>query len=322
MSLPRLACMPNNGQPSTFAGPRWRSVFALADDQGGVMSRPQLIRAGVARWEITGHLRARRWRKVTSQVLALHNGPLSDHGHRWAAVLHGGPRAMLDGPAALIASGLERFATDRIRVSVPRGARVRRTRRYDIRQTRRWRADDLASGGIPRTRTPIAAVRAALWAKTDKQATYVLSLVVQQGLTNPQQLGTELLRVRRDKRRLLLHAVVNDLLGGARSLSEIDVVREPKRPGLPAPARQVLRTDRRGRYYLDLYRPDHGVVVEIDGFHHAWAENVVGDALRQNALVLQGDVVLRLPLLGLRLQPDEFFQQIADALAPGGQPAP
>lgn len=282
-----------------------------------MLSRAQLIGYGVARWEITSHLRARRWRKVGSSVVALHTGPLSDEGHRWAAVLQGGPRAMLDGAASLVASGLERFTVDRIRVSVPRGARVRRTRRYDIRQTRRWRADDVVGAGIPRSRPPTAAVRAALWAKTDKQASYVLALTVQQGLATPSQLGEELLRILRDKRRLLLHAVVNDLLDGARTLSEIDVARELERRGLPAPARQVLRKDRRGRYYLDLYWPDLGVVVEIDGIHHAWAENVVGDALRQNALVLDGDVVLRLPLLGLRLQPDAFFEQIGEALAAG-----
>lgn len=310
-----IAGMPNNGPLRTFTDPRWREVFAHADEQGGVMSRAQLIDAGVQRWEITGHLRARRWRKLTGQVVALHNGPVSDLGHQWAAVLHGGPRAMLDGSASLVASGLERFTIDRIRVSVPRGARVRRTRRYDIRQTRRWRVADLALGGVRRTRVPVAAIRAALWAKTDKQAAYLLSLVVQQGLATPEQLGVELLRVRRDKRRALLHAIVNDLLDGARSLGELDVVRELKRRGLPAPARQVLRKDRRGRYYLDLYWPDLGVVVEIDGIHHAWAENVVDDALRQNALVLDGDVVIRLPLLGLRLRPDDFFEQIGDALA-------
>ncbi|RHW24254.1 hypothetical protein D0Z08_25415 [Nocardioides immobilis] len=306
--------MPNNGPSRIFADECWAPVFALAREQGGVMSRAQLIDAGVPRWEITGHLRARRWRKVTGQVVALHNGPLTAEGHRWAAVLHAGPRAMLDGTAALLASGLERFTIDRIRVSVPRGARVRRTRRYDIRQTRRWHADDIAPTGIPRTRPAVAAVRAALWAKTDKQAGYVMTLTVQQGMATPAQLGEQLLRINRDKRRLLLHTLVNDLLSGARTLSEADVVRELRRRGLPPPARQVLRKDRRGRNYLDLYWPELGVVVEIDGIHHTWAENVVADALRQNSLAMAGDVVLGVPLLGLRLQPDEFFQQIADAL--------
>jgi len=124
----------------------------------------------------------------------------------------------------------------------------------------------------------------------------------------------EFLRIKRHRRRLLLHAVVNDLLDGARALGELEVARELKRRGLPPPARQVLRKDRKGRYFLDLYWPDLKLVVEIDGIHHAWVENVVGDALRQNSLAIAGDTVLRVPLLGLRLAPDEFYAQIAEAI--------
>ena len=235
-------------------------------------------------------------------------------GNMWAAVFQGGPRAHLDGVAALVAAGLERFECDRIRVSVPRGARVRRTRLFDIRQTRRWSAEDVMPSGIPRSRPAVAALRAALWAASDRQASLVLSMVVQQRLARPEDIGCELLRIRRDKRRALLHAVVNDLLDGAQSLGELDLTRELSRRGLPLPQRQVVRKDRRGRYYLDLYWPRYRLVVEVDGIQHTWAENIVGDALRQNALVLDGDAVLRLPLLGLRLQPDDFFAQIERAL--------
>jgi very-short-patch-repair endonuclease len=59
-------------------------------------------------------------------------------------------------------------------------------------------------------------------------------------------------------------------------------------------------------------------VVEIDGIHHAWAENVVGDALRQNCLAISGDTVLRLPLLGLRVCADDFLDQIEEALRANG----
>jgi very-short-patch-repair endonuclease len=124
--------------------------------------------------------------------------------------------------------------------------------------------------------------------------------------------------VRRDKRRALLALVINDLLDGARSLGELDVSRELRRRGMPAPDRQVLRKDAKNRYHLDLYWLEYGLVVEIDGIHHAWAQNIVGDALRQNSLVISGDVVLRLPLPGLRLQPDDFFDQIGDALTGRG----
>jgi very-short-patch-repair endonuclease len=80
----------------------------------------------------------------------------------------------------------------------------------------------------------------------------------------------------------------------------------------------MLRRDGKKRYYLDLYWERWGLVVEIDGIQHAWAENLVHDALRQNSLTLDGDVVLRIPLLGLRLAPDEFLDQIEEALAARG----
>jgi very-short-patch-repair endonuclease len=293
-------------------------VRELAELQDGVVSRRQVYAAGLTRWQVQANLRGDRWQRVADQSLCLHTGPLTDRAQRWAAVFQGGPRAQLDGAASLVESGLERFAIDRIRVSVPRGAKARRTPSYDIRQTRRWSADDLAPTGLPRTRPDVAAVRAGLWARSDKQATLVVTMAVQQGIVRPEDLGRQLLRIRRDRRRALLHAVVNDLLDGARSLGELDVVAELRRRGLPAPARQVLRRDARNRYYLDLSWPAWKLVVEVDGIHHAWAENVVGDALRQNALALEGDTVLRLPLLGLRLEPAAFYEQIGRALRAAG----
>ena len=297
---------------------RFQAARALGAHQGSVLSRKQLYAVGITRWEVRGQVRMCRWQLIGDQSVCLHNGPIEPWGHHWAAVFQGGPRAQLDGASALVAAGLERFTVERIRVSVPRGARIRRNRRYNIRQTRRWAAADKAPSGIPRTRPEVAAVRGFLWAATDREATYLLTLTVQQGLASPAAIGQEALRVLRDKRRGLLHAVVNDLLGGSRSLGELDVVAELRRRGLPPPAQQVLRRDRRNRYYLDLFWPEYGLVVEIDGVHHTWAENVIGDALRQNALVIAGDTVLRVPLLGLRLNPDEFFGQIEEAMVRGG----
>lgn len=295
----------------------FRSARALAAAQGGVVSRRQLYAVGVTRWQVRGQVRARRWQLVGDQSVCLHNATISDAGHHWAAVFQGGPRACLDGASALLASGLQRYDVDRIRVSVPRGARVRRDRGYDIRQTRRWDAADVVPTGVPRTRPATAAVRAALWARTDRQAAYLLTLAVQQGLATAEEVGIEALRVRRDRRRVLVQQVVHELLEGARTLDEAAIVRELVRRGLPAPARQVVRRGRHGRYVLDLHWPAHRVVVEVDGIQHAWADHVVGDAVRQNDLVLAGDRVLRVPMLGLRLEPDTFYGQIEEALAAG-----
>jgi very-short-patch-repair endonuclease len=302
---------------------RRRRAERLAAEQAGVISRIQLYEIGVTRHEVRANLVARRWRRVGRQSVAVHTGPLGDDEMAWAAVFEAGPRAFLDGASALKASGLKKFDVDRVRVSVPRGARVRRVTGMDIRQTRRWDEEDRAPGnGVPRSRPEVAAVRGALWARSDRQAALLVTMTVQQGLCTPEALAVEMLRIRRAPRRRFLHGVVLDLLGGARSLGEIDVAAECRRRGLPEPTRQVVRRAPNGTYYLDVLWEDWGVVLEVDGIHHAWAQNVVQDALRHNDVTLQRDVVLRLPLLGLRVAADDFFAQVEQALRSRGWRGP
>lgn len=297
---------------------RLARVRQLSAEQGGVVSRAQIYDLGITRGEVRAHVRAGRWRRVWSRVIAVHTGELSRDGWHWAAVFEGGSRAMLDGNTALEAAGLTRFSSDVLRVSVPMEVKAVRAAGLDVRRTRRWSEDDLATSGVRRTRAPVAAVRAGLWAVSDKQAALAVTMTVQQGLATAEQIGQALLAVRRDRRRGLLHALVLDLLDGARSLGEVEFARECRGRGLPTPSRQTVRRGRGGRYYLDVFWDDFGVVVEIDGIHHGWAENVVADALRQNEVTLQQSLVLRLPLLGYRVAPEDFFAQIERALTAAG----
>lgn len=311
--------------PSVVASPARRRVLrrrraeGRAREQEGILSRRQLYQLGLTRSEVRANVRAGRWRRVGRQCVCVHTGPLSQSARHWVAVLEAGPRAYLDGASALVEAGLQHFTATSIRVSVPRGARVyRRLRAVDIRQTRRWSADDVEATGLPRARPAVAAVRAALWARSDREAALVLTMTVQQGIESAQQIALEMLRVRRDRRRAFIHGVLHDLLDGVRSLGELDVARECRRRGLPEPTRQVVRQAKNGTYYLDVYWKPWKLVVEIDGIQHTWAAQIVGDAIRQNSLALAGDTVLRLPLLGLRVAPDEFFAQIEDALVAAG----
>lgn len=301
-------------------GQRLRRLLELAEPQGGVLSRRQLYRAGVSRGEVRWQVRASRWQRVGRHSVALHTGALSQQALWWSAVFEGGPRAHLDGTAALLASGLKGFDEPRIRVSVPRGAgiRGRRTATLDLRETRRWDAGDVMPSGVPRARPAVAAVRGALWAASDKQAALVLTMAVQQGLCTAEELGRELLRVRRDKRRGYLHRVVLDLVGGVRSLGELGFLEGCRERGLPLPDRQAVVRGKDGRYYLDFRWSRWRLVVEVDGIHHLWAPQVVADALRQNAVVLTGDRVLRVPVLGVRIAPHQFLDQVEEALRDAG----
>lgn len=229
-----------------------------------------------------------------------------------------GDRGCLDGATALIADGLKHYTESVLRVSVPRGVLARKAKGISIRQTRRLKTSDVVALGVPRTRNHVAAIRAAIWARSDKQAALLLTMAVQQRLTTPELLVSELLRIKRDRRRALITSVITDLLDGVRSLGEHEFAQMCRERGFPEPTRQVMRKGRNGRYYLDVIWDQWGVVVEIDGIQHSWASNVVADALRHNDVALGNALVLRLPLLGLRVASDDFFAQIEEALVSRG----
>jgi hypothetical protein len=294
-------------------------AHSVTDAQDGVASRRQLLALGLSRWDIAAELRAGRWRQHHRQTICVHTGPLGDRARLWHAVIEAGTRAVLDGTGSLLAAGLRGFETDHVRVSIPRGGKVLTSPGALVRQTRRLRPSDVAAGGgPPRVRTPVAAVRAGLWATSDRQAALLLTMTVQQRLATAEQVAAALLDVRRDRRRRFLERVVIDLLGGAESLGELDVAGICRRRGLPEPDRQVVRRGANGRYVLDVVWQRYRLVLEVDGIHHMWATSIVGDALRQNDLSLQSLTVLRLPLLGLRAAEDAFFGQVEAGLAAAG----
>ncbi|WP_182526249.1 DUF559 domain-containing protein [Nocardioides dongkuii] len=314
------AAIPTDLAPSSRRSLRRRLVARAASAQDGVVSRRQVYALGVTRAEVRAEVAAERWQRIGVHCVATTTGRLSVPARHWVAVLEAGPRAVIDGESALVLAGLEHFTVDKIRVSVPRGARIRhRPSLIDIRQTRRWSADDLEPGpGPPRVRVAVAAVRAALWARSDRQAVLLLTMTVQQGLATVEAIAAEMLRVRRDRRRALIHQTLIDLHGGVGSLAELDVLRGCRERGMPEPDVQAVRRTPNGTYYLDFRWSRWRVALEVDGIQHAWAQHVVGDALRHNSIALDGDTVLRLPVLGLRVCPDEFFDQVLTALRRAG----
>ncbi len=256
---------------------------------------------------------AGRWSAAGRHTVVIGSSRPQGVGLLWQAVWESGSGAVLDGVGALIASGLRGFEPDAIDVAVPRNNRwhsvsgVRVRRRADLGPT--------LTAGVPRARPEYAALRAAQWARTDRAAVLVLCLVVQQRLVPPARLLTAWGDTQRSTRRTLLDAVISDLCDGAHSLGELDFAVLCRRWGIPEPTRQVVRILPGGRVYLDVVWQGIGLVVEIDGGHHAAALNPVDDALRQNEVVLGDARVLRVPVIGLRLAPERFMAQIARAHA-------
>ena len=86
-----------------------------------------------------------------------------------------------------------------------------------------------------------------------------------------------------------------------------------RRRGLPEPSRQVLRRGPQGVVYLDICFDEVNLVVEVDGAGHWQGLAQATDDLRQNEVSIGGRTVLRVSLIGWRLNPEAYIEQIARA---------
>lgn len=294
------------------------AAVRLGRGQERVVSRRQLYAAGVPRWVVRRELALGRWQRPGRQTVALHNGPLEPRARRWVAVLEGGPRCALDGISALQESGIEALTDDVVHVIAAKGSRRVKVKGVRFHESRRWDAQDLVTGGIPRTAPAVAAVHAALWARSDRQATFFLTLAVQQQKASALELLHAAEKVRRHPRRRLLQRVIRELDGGVRSLNELDVAVAMRQRGLPEPARQSLRRRPSGRQYLDADFPDHEITLEIDGPQHDEPEARLQDLLRDLGLATEGRTVIRIPMVAWTLDRDRVLDALEELFAARG----
>jgi very-short-patch-repair endonuclease len=262
----------------------------------------------VTRADVRTEIDAGRWARRGRHTVQIGTGDLSPEALLWQAVWESGSGAVLDGVSALIACGLTGFTPHRIEVAIP--DRSRRHRLPGVRLHRRRVLGPVTRTGIARALPERAALRAAQWAVSDRQALLILCLVVQQRIVHPDRLWDARSELTPHRRRSLLLRALQDICTGAHALGELDFAALLRERGLPEPSRQVVRELPNGRVYLDVRWNHLGLVVEIDGGHHAMALMPMDDALRQNDVVLTGETVLRIPVLGLRLHPERFMDQV------------
>lgn len=289
-------------------------LLHLAPD--GVMSRTQLRAHGWDFRAVGRQVDADRWALHGSQTVALHTAALTEPARRWRALWEVGEGiSALDGVTALQVAGLKGYDDHRVHVSVKHTARVDPPEGVQLHKVIRRVPNELMGAGPARTRPAVAAVRAAHWAASDRQAALLLAMPVQQRLVTGEHLLAAVRCIRGRNRRKLISTVALDIADGAQSLGELDFAELCRRRGLPAPVRQAVRTGARGRVYLDVSWEDVGLAVEIDGSQHTWGLALTDDHFRQNDLVIAGDSVLRMTLMGLRLEPDRFMEQVSRAHA-------
>ncbi|MFV0460823.1 MAG: hypothetical protein ACK5MT_18865 [Actinomycetales bacterium] len=285
---------------------------AIAAEHDGVVHRRDLRAVGITHDDVRTEIRAGRWARAGWHTLVIGAGEPQGRGLLWRATWECGAGAVLDGAASLVAAGMTGFELASIDVCLPKNNRCHQV--VGVRLRRTAAVPPLSGAGIPRVAPAWAAIRAAQRAVSDRQAALLLCLSVQQRLLHAPHLLDAWRQVSRSHRRAVIESVVQDLCEGAHSLGELDFAKLCRRHRLPAPTRQQVRHGPNGRVYLDVYFEAARLVVEVDGGHHNLGLNPVFDALRQNELTLGADRVLRIPLLGLRLNEADFMGQLRRAL--------
>jgi hypothetical protein len=299
---------------TVFRSRRRELTRELFEAQYGVAGRRQLYSLGLHRWDVSAELLAGRWRRRGPQSISNQTGDLSDQARWWVALIEVGSRAALDGVTALHAAGLTGYTESTIHVSMPKSGRPRSSPGVKLHETRRRQPGDLVKAGIPRVRPAVAAIRAALWAASDRQAGLILTMAVQQRLVTAEALADAMGSVKRHRRRSFVRLILADLHGGVQSLGELDFARMCRQAGLPEPDRQVVHDLGHGRAVVDVEWIEYDLIVEIDGFQHRDAPALIADATRQNELSSGPSTVLRIPILGLRTDPSRFLTQVRTAL--------
>lgn len=274
------------------------------------MTRLQLRGLGFERWAVNHRIATERWRGLSSTVVSTTTGVLTREQQMWLGVLHAGGDSIVGDLTAAEVHGLRNWHRDEVTVLVRRGLDVGDEPIPGVRfvETRRPLAQLRHRGShLPVAMVEPAVLRFAAYQRSTRTAEGVLAAVVQQRLTSPQSLSNWVDRMKPLRWSKRFKGVLDDIAGGAQSVSEIDIRRMCRRYSLAPPFRQVKRRDTTGRVHFtdcEWRLPDGRILVlEVDGGFHMEVEHWEDDLARQRALTTPGRLVVRCTSRELRDEP-------------------
>ena len=293
----------------------------IAAGQAGVLSRRQLLRAGVSGSTITSRIACGLWQPVHPGVYATSGGTVAWEARLWAVALYAGPGALLSHETA---AELLRI-TDRrcpvIHAVVPGNRRVRAPQgahiHYSSHNYPRWPPQR----GIP-PHTFYGETIIDLVAAADNLDDVVawISRGVARNLIGPAQLRAAVAAHRRFRWRGQVDEIIGRVAAGSHFPLEFRYERDVERAhGLPAATRQVPFVKADGtKGFRDRCYERYGLIVELDGRHFHPAEQRAHDQARDNAAVATAGATLRYGWDDVDRTPCETAGQVYRALRKRG----
>ncbi|MEI2784102.1 MAG: hypothetical protein V9E82_00100 [Candidatus Nanopelagicales bacterium] len=253
--------------------------------------------------------------ELTYHVFHLGHQELSPLARAWAAVLHCGPHARLGGRNALVLHGWAGDLQAPFDIVVPTSFRPHEPPPWIT--VRRLALPGTSHLTPPRVLVADAAVEAAAWSRSQREAMYLLISVMQQRLTTADRILASLSATTRHRR--LVQAMVTEYRDGIQSVSEYDFSHLCRRYGLPRPVRQTPVRDARGKIRsidVEFRIGSRTLRLEVEGSHHLNPDSWLDDIDRHNGLALAGhDAYLRVATFTIRTGPGEFMTLLGKQLA-------
>jgi hypothetical protein len=298
-----------------------RVLDKILREQCEIVSRRQALACGVSIGELRHRLRpGGPWVVVLPGIYLAHNGLLTVGQRERAATLYAGVGSVISGRAALARQGFRVPQSDVVDVLVPHErirantefVRVHRTKRMP---TTAWQTDGLLWAPAAR------AVADATRGQTDLRAVRaVVADAIQRSKCTVGQLAAEL-RAGPKQGSAALRVALEDVVAGADSTAEADLVNLIKSSDLPEPLynHKLLI----GKEFLakpDAWWPKAGVAAEVDSreWHLSpadWARTMA----RHEKMSAHGIIVLHFTPRRIRTEPGEVINSLRTAVQAGLQ---
>jgi len=265
----------------------------LARWQAGVISRQQLLAAGLTSQMITTRLERQRWQQLYRGVYAVFSGPPPRQAWLWAAVLRAGPGAVLSHLTAAELHGLLDSPAEAIFVTVPSTRRISAPGLI-VRTSGRIAEATAPGRQPPRTSVEETVLDLVELAWSFDDACGWLTQACGRRLTTSAKLGEAQRRRKKMRWRHDLGDVLKAAADGIHSVLEYRYLRDVERAhGLPRSRHQVRVVIDGRTVYRDVYYEEYKLAAELDGRLAHPDEERWRDTHRDNQAGAQGILTAR-----------------------------
>jgi len=293
-------------------------VARRASRQHGVVSRAQVLDAGLTPDQIHNRVKSGAWERVLPNVYRFAASPPSDRQDVWAAWLWAGADAAVSHRSAAVLWGIDVAASPKPELVVSatraprhRAVQVHRTLLLPASDVRR--IDGLRVTSPERTAIELAAVLSGEDLEVALESARLRGLVTAAGVERRlERFGSVGRAGTAELRQILAHARTGP---PTESRLEVKVARLIRASALPPPQRQFAVRVGARRYRLDFAWPWLRVALEAEGRRaHSHRDAFERDRRRWSALASRGWLILFATWADVTRRPGELVARIATAL--------